>query len=419
MPDETPSTQPLKVVVVGGGIAALEVVLALEDLAGARVEVTLVAPERDVVLRSLSVVALFSRGHVDQLSLTTFMDEHGGRFVRSAVDRVGARAVHLVGGGEVSYDALVLAHGASEVPALPGALTFGEHSGAFSGLLADLEQGFTRSVAFVVPDGCTWALPLYELALMTAEEVWSMGMDHVDLHLVTPEQQALEVFGTDAGTAVAALLGAARVTLHLGVHVEAGARKSIATGPGEAIHVDRIVALPVLRGRHLDGIPSDAEGFTPVDDVGLVDGFDRVYAVGDVTDRPIKQGGLACQQADVTAAHIAARAGAGVAVPPLEQVLRGRLLTGGRDRFLHREPGTVAGRTATEPLWWPPSKVSGKYLSPYLAAKDLVHLPTHGVPPADGVDVDVEVPTRKLVPGGIVRDDALRPITPFAAGLRA
>ena len=97
-----------------------------------------------------------------------------------------------------------------------------------------------------------------------------------------------------------------------------GCGLSIPTDPDGTL--DRIVALPVLRGRRLDGIPSDAEGFTPVDDTGIVHGFQDVYAIGDVTDRPVKQGGLACQQADVTAAHLAARAGADVVVAGEEQV---------------------------------------------------------------------------------------------------
>ena len=125
------------------------------------------------------------------------------------------------------------------------------------------------------------------------------------------------------------LLDAARITVHLGV-ARADAHAAAASTParGPQLVVDCVVALPLLEGPELDGIPSTAHGFIPVDDAGLVDGLDGVYAVGDATDRPIKQGGLACQQADVTAAHIAARAGADVDVPPLQQVLRGRLLTG-------------------------------------------------------------------------------------------
>ena len=416
-----PVTQPLHVVIVGGGIAALEAVLALHDLAGQRIDITLIAPEPDFVLRPLAVVAPFARGRLDRLPLEQVMREHDGRFVRSAVSRVeaGARRLKLVTGAELTYDVLVLAHGASEVPALPRALTFGEHEAAYSGLLADIDEGYSRSVAFVVPDGVTWPLPLYELALMTAEEAWSMNMDRVDLHLVTPELTPLAVFGPEASDVVGALLEAARITVHCGVRARMSSRGDVEIGGGEDIAVDRVVALPVLEGRRLTGVPADALGFIAVDDAGQVDGLDEMYAIGDATNRPIKQGGLACQQADVASAHIAARAGAEIVVPPLEQVLRGRLMTGGRDRFLQRRSAEVAGRTSAEPLWWPPAKVSGKYLSPYLAAKDLVHLPAHSGPPVPGVDVEVPVALRRSVPGGVVKGASLRPITRRHAGLRA
>ncbi len=106
-----------------------------------------------------------------------------------------ARTVTLSSGVELAYDALVLAHGARATPAFLHALTFGAHPLALTGIIADLEQGWTTSVAFVVPRGCTWPLPLYELALMTAQDVWAMNMDRVDMHLVTPEREPLEIFG--------------------------------------------------------------------------------------------------------------------------------------------------------------------------------------------------------------------------------
>ncbi|MGI8728981.1 MAG: hypothetical protein ACR2LK_03160 [Solirubrobacteraceae bacterium] len=53
-------------------------------------------------------------------------------------------------------------------------------------------------------------------------------------------------------------------------------------------------------------------GFTPVDEHGRVQGLADVYAAGDGTTYPVKQGGLACQQADAIAELLAANAGADV-----------------------------------------------------------------------------------------------------------
>ncbi len=377
---ETTHTSPLRVVIVGGGIAALETVLTLHELAAGRVHMTLIAPEPDFVLRPMAVAVPFSRGHVGRLPLATVMQEHGGRFVRGAVAAVDADAhcVRLTTGSDVDYDILVLAPGASTVPAFLHALTFGAHPTALSGILADLEQGWSRSVAFIVPPGCTWSLPLYELALMTAEDVWSMNIDDAEVHLVTPERAPLELFGAQASAAVAELLAAARIRVHCGVSARIPRSGCIELGPGGELAVDCAVALPLLEGPEIDGIPSSARGFVPVAEDGAVDGLRDVYAVGDASDRPIKQGGLACQQAEVTAARIAWRTGADVVVPRLAQVLHGRLLTGNGERFLRREPGDADGSASSGPLAWAPAKVSGRHLAPYLIDRNIVHAVARG-----------------------------------------
>ena len=114
-------------------------------------------------------------------------------------------------------------------------------------------------------------------------------------------------------------------------------------------------------------------------------GVPDVYAAGDITAFPIKQGGIACQQADAAAEHIAARAGAAGrpdAVPP---VLRGMLLTERWARFLRRDAdsgdATVAGRA----LWWPPTKIAGRELAGYLRG------PGRGFGHVRGLPVDVKV----------------------------
>lgn len=387
---DSPHISPLRVVIIGGGIAGIEAVLALDDLADAQLRVTLIAPEPDFVLRPMTVAVPFSRGRTARLPLAKVMKEHSGQFVRGAVRRVDAEAhtVTLTTGDQVDYDVLVLAPGASAVPAFLHALTFGAHPTALNGILADLEQGWSRSVAFVVPPGCSWPLPLYELALMTAEDVWSMNMDDAEVHLVTPEREPLELFGPQASSAVAELLATARIRLHRDARAQIPHNGLIELGPGRELAVDCVVALPLLEGPQIDGIPANAKGFIPVDDEGLVDGIDDVYAVGDATDRPIKQGGLACQQADVTAARIASRAGATIHVPALQQVLHGRLLTGRGERFLRREPDEADGSATEQPLSWAPAKISGRYLAPYLVANNVVALPSRGGPDA-GIDVFV------------------------------
>ncbi len=122
--------------------------------------------------------------------------------------------------------------------------------------------------------------------------------------------------------------------------------------------------------------------------------MDDVYAAGDVTTFPIKQGGLAAAQADVVASSIAAWAGAPVTAEPFRPVLRGQLLTGGAPRYLRSELAGGRGDSSEvefQPLWWPPGKVAGLYLAPRVAELGIGDV---GPPPKDtgAVDVLVELP---------------------------
>ena len=56
----------------------------------------------------------------------------------------------------------------------------------YHGLIQDVEGGYTRSVVLIVPEGHAWLLPVYELALMTAERAVSMGEEGLGISIVTP-----------------------------------------------------------------------------------------------------------------------------------------------------------------------------------------------------------------------------------------
>ncbi len=375
---------PTEVLVVGGGIAALETVLALHALAPGHTRVTLLAPDDRFELRPLALARPFLPFRSTPVQLPELMERLGGRFVSGALSALQAseRTVELQDGTTLGFDVLVLALGARPVAALPHVTTIGSDAGALDAVLGDIEAGTVRSVAFVVPRGCTWPLPLYELALLMAERVRSRHVRHVGLHLFTPEARPLALFGVGPSFAVGTALADVGVTVHRGVSVTSGGRGRIDTGFGPEQHFDRVLALPLLTAPTIPGVPAAPSGFVPVDDHGRVDGLDDVYAVGDLTDRLVKQGGLACQQADAAAARIAADAGADVEVPPLEQTIRGRLLTARGEHFLARGAAEPAGDCSAEPLWWPPAKVAGAHLWPFLEQTGAIVLPprTTGAP---------------------------------------
>lgn len=193
--------------------------------------------------------------------------------------------------------------------------------------------------------------------------------------LVTPEEAPLAVFGARAVEVVGAELADAGVNVELGARAEIhhGHATTIVLRPsGRSIEVDRVLALPRLRGRALAGMPSDADGFITVDEHCRVAGAPHVWAAGDGIAFPVKFGGLAAEQADTAAADIAADAGAVVEREPFRPVLRGQLLTGHGPRYLRYDAagGGGEGEVATHTLWWPPDKVAGRYLAPWLAARD-------------------------------------------------
>ena len=159
------------------------------------------------------------------------------------------------------------------------------------------------------------------------------------------------------------------------------------------------MTLPLLRGPELAGVPTTGpDDYIPVDGHGRVRGLADVYAAGDAVDFPVKQGGLAAQQADAVAEHIAARYGASVDPAPFRPVLRGMLFTGAEPLYMRSDvPGADPHvPRAWYPLWWPPTKIAGRYLAPYLFQRGVQE--GFGRPPMGFVDVDIPL-TASTLPG--------------------
>ena len=363
--------KPKQLVIAGGGPAAIEAALAVRRLAQERVAITLLSASDEFVYRPLSVGAPFGAGEPLRYSLRRLASERGLRFVRAAVRSVDAEA-HCVNvdGTSMGYDAILLALGAAAEEAVPGALTFGGERDvpAIRAALRRLHAGSPLRVAFVAGTETAWTLPLYELALLTARWASQAGLA-LEPWLVTHEPRALALFGEQASAAVASLLEESGVRLWTGAYPEQVDDGRLWLSMEGGLPVDLAVALPRPVGRAVPGLPSDRNGFVPVDPFGRVPSADDVYAAGDMTTRPLKQGGLATQQADAAASAIAAWAGAPVKPQPYRPVLRAVLLTGEAPRFLRQgraEPGLPASLATEEAPWWPPHKIAGRELAPYL-----------------------------------------------------
>jgi sulfide:quinone oxidoreductase len=329
------TVRAMKILVAGGGVAAIETVLALQALAGDRVQIELLAPGGDFIERAPSVRAPFDGADTPRVAL----DELGSRRRRGALAAVEGNVARTTDGASHIFDRLVVAVGARPVEAVPGATVFRGPVSAGA-----VEAALRRERVVLTAPDAAWTLPLYELALLSG---------HPDLTIVTPEPRPLDVFGEVASEAVARRIGA-----FVGETVpERVIEGALVTRDGRLIPADAVIALPRLTGPHIAGLPS-RDGFLPIDGHARV--TSHVFAAGDATTEPVKQGGLATQQADAAAEAIAAEAGAPVTPRPFTRILRAQLLTADGPLELCRD------------LDAPAHKLAGRHLTGFLATKEHV-----------------------------------------------
>jgi sulfide:quinone oxidoreductase len=407
-----------RVLIAGGGVAALEAALTLRRIAEERVRLRLLAPEPRFTYRALSVTAPFELGEVLQLELAELAGELGIDLTQAGLVGIDAwrHVAHTSANTQLEYDSLLIACGALPLPAIPGALTFRGPADVelIANLLRDLARGDAESVAFVIPWGAVYSLPAYELALLTAARLDGLGARGVEIALVTPEEEPLQVFGPPASAALRDLLSERGIALRTSAFPREVVDGELLLAPEGSVVADRIVALPRLVGAPIDGIPQTVDGFVPVDAHCRVHGVADVYAAGDITSFTVKHGGIAAQQADAAAEAIAAAAGADVEPARFRPVLRGVLLTGTRPRYLRRELGAERETepvASLEPLWWPPAKIVGRRLAPFLASKAGADAPPDDTPAAPG-SVEVE---HALEPDTLARADSTRLLLSMAS----
>ncbi len=337
------------IVIAGGGVAALEACLALRDhLPADELDITLLTPDRRFEYRPLAVLAPFEGISRWSFELASFAAEQEVELVHDVLAAVGphARVAVTGAGGELGYDLLLIAAGGHTVDAVHGALTF--RGPAEGQLIRAMLDDPPDSIAFAAPAGASWPLPLYELAVMTAAELRRRGAATA-VSLVTPEATPLAQFGAGASAFVAGELARNAIEVVTDAEPIAAREGALELRDGRRIAAQRVVALPRVVGRRIEGVPHDAEDFIVVDDHCRAVGLPHVYAAGDGTNLPFKHGGLAAQQADAAAEAMLAELGVPIVPRPLEPVLEGVL-------FTDREPASR----------WPPGKIAGHHLTPYL-----------------------------------------------------
>lgn len=376
--------RPVRVLVAGGGIAAAELVLALRSRAGVELDITLVAPNPELLYRPESIFEPFSfaarRYPLPALAAALEVTLLPGRVSAVEKDR---RVVHVDGERTLEYDELVVATGAGTSPAVEGATTLrAEDADALHWIVSELEDESAGHVVLAAGRSSGWTLPIYELALLLAGRARDAGLkDRVTV--VTYEATPLQVFSGPGTAAVEELLRDAGVRLVCGPQRVRRIPHALRIEPnGPELPADRVLALPALHGPGIRGLPLDADGFIRVGPALDVPGAPGVQVIGDAAAMPVKQGGLATQHADVVAGRLLERAGIRSDLPSkLHSWLRATLVTGERtsERLYLAGPligGEVVSPQVTHhPPAWATQKIASTHLAPFLTAVD-----------ADGLD---------------------------------
>jgi sulfide:quinone oxidoreductase len=250
------------VIVAGGGVAGLEALSALHDPAGDRVALTLLAPGTAFIYGPLLVEEPFDLGPAEQHELEPLAEELGVRFVMRSLRSVRAdgHTIELDDGSEIGYDMLVVCMGGRSRPAFDLGITFPGPNPLQVDKLLDEAAGHPVSrVAFVVPPGVTWPLPIYELAMMTERRARERDSG-VKSVIVTLEQAPLVIFGHQATSALAEMLNACGIEVETASYAHEADGRVVLTPGDRRLEASVIVALPILEGPAIAAYRPTREG---------------------------------------------------------------------------------------------------------------------------------------------------------------
>jgi NADH dehydrogenase FAD-containing subunit len=311
-----------KIVVAGGGFAGLEALFYLRYKLGNEANLTLVSDQDYFLFKPNTIYIPFGedpekfRIPLARPVLKKRITFYPGRAV--GVDPIQRKLV--LERGEIDYDYLVLATGASmrpeEVPGLseyactlwtPEEMLRLRHQ--LAQVVERAGEGRKQDVVFVVPPNNKCSGPLYELVMMI--DTWLRRhkvRDSVQITWATYESSFIQAFGPRLHTVVSEEFAERGVEGHTGWMVSQVTPERVIFQDGSSLPFDLLVSFPPYAARQaFAGLPSDPRGFIKVDpDSRRVKGMESIFAVGDAADFPIKQAFLALLQGDAAAECIAA-----------------------------------------------------------------------------------------------------------------
>lgn len=320
------------ILIAGSGPGALEAALALSGSDQIDAQVTLISPQTEFLYRPNLVMEPFGVAQTARYSVGEIIASPDVQQWQGTIERVDPAAGKAWSpeGDEFVFDAMIVATGARPTETLSDpAITLGLPGSMdeVKRVVAEIDTGAIANVAFVRPDGPSYSLPAYEMALMAAERAQAQSGQQVSIGVVTPEVAPLESFGEENSLRVAEFCQQLGVIVRTSSSALAYDGRTLTLADGTELAVDRVVAIPALTPSVPDGIPTDPSGFVAVGPDQLVNGTSNIYAVGDITNFPFKQGGLASEEADAAAAAIEVAHGTRGERSDFSGEVRGILLT--------------------------------------------------------------------------------------------
>lgn len=316
-------TNAPRVLVLGGGFAALEAAFLLRMRLHDEVDIRLVSDNDQFVFRPNSIYVPFG---ADPDSLLVDLHKPLARrdidFEHGAVAEVDPdkRLVGMADGQRFRYDKLIVATGAdTNAEEIPG---LAEHAATiwtrdsmldvrrrFEQVSEGARRGEQQRVLFLVPPNNKCSGPLYEIVFML--ETWLNRQDareHVDITWSTYEHGFIQAFGPRLHELVCTEFEERGIDGHTEEVVTEVLPGEVRYADGSSRSFDHVIAFPpYVSAVRYPGLPSDERGFVQTElETRLVTGHDDIYAPGDAGDFPIKQAFLAFLQADAVADHIAA-----------------------------------------------------------------------------------------------------------------
>ncbi len=312
-----------KILVLGGGFGGLETSFYLRMYLSDQVKVTLVSDRDCFIFRPNSIYVPFGLDPEKlKIGLQKPLKRKNITLVKAKVQEinVAGKIVHA-DGLKLPYDFLVIATGAEVRPEEVPGLKENAHNiwttddmlklrASFENLRERARAGRQQKVLFLIPPNNKCSGPLYEMVFMLETWLHRNGVrKQVDITWTTFEETYIQVFGPRLHEIVVQEFEQRGVIGYNKYTVEKVDKNEVVYHNGQHLPFDLLISFPPYVASTLfSSLPVDDRGFITTNlTTRQVADHSEIYAVGDASDFPVKQGFLAFTQSDAAAEHLAAK----------------------------------------------------------------------------------------------------------------